>query len=955
VLEGNEMVKTVDVLIVGGGISGLTLANLLIHANNNVKYRITLFESQAQCNQSKTSVGGGIGLWPPSQAVLRNIPNYEQLIAQVSQAMPPPSYRDSQGNLLAKASTEFHVNFPVQSLNRDDLIKFLLAGLKNRDDVTIVTSQKVNHYERENNKVIIKTADNQTYQGDLLIACDGIHSKIRNCLMSELALPPVHETDLGYTYFRANTQVPIDTNQKWWSQAIETWGSYQSKEYGNHEIRFGYVPLKPPTVFWFIAVKTQKNHPYLSPIESVELVNEKTKQFLVDLVRSWKPILTDSDEVVVDYAQLIHLTKDILRTDIAKIEGVETFPWTSKDKRVVLLGDAAHATAPNIAQGAGLCIEDAACLTSKLNRVDYLQGISEYEQERKARAESVQKVADLIASVGQSQNALVKSLRNGVMRMGTYLLPTLQQGLFEYAVSYSLGGSKKLRYWQAPPLSITNGQPASLFSRVFSDSHLLDKHVSQFKNASSGGRGYGVVSVERPSFFSKVIGKLVGLPQTMVEQPFYAEVTNLSANLQRWKRVFGYKTPQQKTYSTTQSSYCAFNRQMYLSEGVGGFFDKAFRFVYKINRQSDKSLKYESEGMTFFDFFKIPLPSFLLPKSEWVEKPTTKGWEFDGKISYPLIGTLMHYNGQFEIENMQALPKRRLIIAGGSGMIGKEVCLEFLQKGYDVYCLSRSLATRVNLEGVKVRALNDDWSDLIDKNTIIVNLSGSNPGAKRWTSFVKTEIAESRYQVIDTIIHNIDKAKEKPLKYLQASAVGIYGNAKDLLLTEQSEPVVDSESGTKFRVTVCQEIEKRAAQANCPVVNLRIGHVLSNEGGLLPYYRTSGFFNVSRFGSGKQFVPFVHVTDVAKAIEYIAKSDDMTNGAINITAPQPCRNSDMLKALRLTNWVPGLPLPESVLKFIIGESSVVLTDSERVQPKRLLDSGYQFDYCTIQESLNGLK
>lgn len=123
-------------------------------------------------------------------------------------------------------------------------------------------------------------------------------------------------------------------------------------------------------------------------------------------------------------------------------------------------------------------------------------------------------------------------------------------------------------------------------------------------------------------------------------------------------------------------------------------------------------------------------------------------------------------------------------------MIGQEVCLEFIRKGYDVYCLSRSAQTQLNIDGVKVRAMNEDWSDLIDKNTLILNLSGSNPGANRWTSSIKSDIAGSRFQVIDTIIQNIDRAREKPLKYLQASAAGFYGNAGDMILTEDSEPIV---------------------------------------------------------------------------------------------------------------------------------------------------------------------
>lgn len=949
------MVKSVRILIVGGGISGLTLANLLIHGYKKVKCHIILFESRPFCESNEQSIGGGIGLWPPSQAVLRNIPNYLKFIEKYGYAMPCPSYRDANGKILARANEDFAERFAVQCLNRDDLINMLAAGLKDRDDVEIITSQKINGYERNKEQVVIHVDANKSYKGDLLIAGDGIHSKIRNCLMAELGRPPILETDLGYTYFRANTQLPSDSQHKWWSAAFETWGVGRSKHYGRHEIRFGYVPLKPPNTFWFIAVKTKKSHHYLSPINEVQIVNEETKLFLKELIQEWKPLRTDTGELIVDYTKLIDLTSKILRTDIAKIAGVEQFPWTSRDHRVVLMGDAAHATAPNIAQGAGLCIEDAACLASKLNRVDYLKGISEYEQERKPRAKTVQNIADLIASMGQMQNPIFRQIRNGIMRTTSNFCPSLQRKLFEYFVSYSLGGSTKSRYWQAPPLWISDDATSSVFASVFPKLDLVDRQVKEFKTSRIGGSGSGVVTVEKSSFFAKIFGVIAGFPREMIQQPFYATVVNLSKNRQRWTRVFGYNTAQQKTYSTTHSVYRGFNQHMYLSEGMGGFLDNAFRFIYQIKSQPDKSLKYESQGLSFFDSFKVPLPAFLLPKSEWVEKPTATGWDFDGKISFPLLGTLLHYYGHFQIDKRDVVQNKRIIIAGGSGMVGREVCLVFIKKGYEVYCLSRSERTQIDIDGVKVRRIDENWSDLIDKNTILLNLSGANPGAKRWTSAVKLDIAQSRFQVIDTIIQNIEKASERPLKYLQASAVGFYGNAGDALLTEDSEPVVGDDPGTQFRVEVCQEIEARANKVACNVVNLRIGHVLSNTGGLLPYYRVAALFGAGRFASGKQFVPFVHIKDAARAIEFIANNDTLIDGAINITAPSPCSNSALLHELRWSKSLSGVPLSESVLKRFIGESSVVLTDSERVEPKRLLDSGFEFDYNSITESLHGLQ
>jgi uncharacterized protein (TIGR01777 family) len=315
----------------------------------------------------------------------------------------------------------------------------------------------------------------------------------------------------------------------------------------------------------------------------------------------------------------------------------------------------------------------------------------------------------------------------------------------------------------------------------------------------------------------------------------------------------------------------------------------------------------------------------------------------------------MHYYGDFKITQDKPAKDKRVIVAGGSGMVGKEVCAEFIKKGYDVYCLSRKAGTLIKIEGVKIRLIDEDWSDLIDKNTIIVNLSGANPGAKRWSDSVKTEIAESRFRVIDQIISNIDRAHEKPLKYLQASAAGVYGNAGNTILTEESDSIVGNEPGTKFRVETCKELESRAKTANCPVVNLRIGHVFSNSGGFLPYSRLAGFFCIGRIGNGKQFVPFVHIHDVAKAFEFIASNEAIYDGAVNIAAPEPCTNAELLQELRPFHLKWGLSLPVFILKYLIGESFVVLTDSERLQPKRLIENGFKFDYNSVNECLYGLQ
>lgn len=140
------MDELVHVLIIGGGITGLTLANLLVHGTKAIKFRVTLFESRSANHQD--NLGGGIGLWPPSQSVLQSIPGYQSFIDNYGFIMPAPSYRDERGSVLAQASQDFTSRFPIQCLNRQDLINMLYSGLKDRDDIEIIASAKISDYER---------------------------------------------------------------------------------------------------------------------------------------------------------------------------------------------------------------------------------------------------------------------------------------------------------------------------------------------------------------------------------------------------------------------------------------------------------------------------------------------------------------------------------------------------------------------------------------------------------------------------------------------------------------------------------------------------------------------------------------------------------------------------------------------------------------------------------------
>lgn len=941
----------VRVLIAGGGIAGLTLANLLKQAGRNVRFEVTLIEAYSLSNINDTSIGGGIGLWPPSQLVLNQLPHYKNFIEGHGFLMPIPSYRSGNGKILAQAKPHFEDRFPVLSIDRNQLVKFLIDGISETSNMKLIDNKKIKHYQRDEKEIILFTEDGSAYRGDVVIACDGIHSCMRTQLMSELSQLPLHPMQLGYTYFRANVKLPIDDDTQWWSVAFETWGHGQG-----HGFRFGYVPLKPPYAFWFIAIKADNTHPFLQPTDKVQLVDENVKQFLKLLIKDWQPVKNDQKAIAVDYVKLIEYTEQILRTDIAKVANVTSFPWTSKDNKIVLVGDAAHATAPNIAQGAGISIEDTAELVSRLDSINYLVALTGFEKSRKHRAKVVQGYADLIAKIGQINTPCLQSIRDNFMRTVTCLFPSLQQSIFEKAVSHSLGGDNRRPYWQAPIIGTQQPIKHELFSSVTDNSNQLLSSVSRFKQSVWGGEGQGVVSVEIGKGFLSVLAKLMRMPKNMQQQPFYAKVVNLSSHRQQWTRSFGYKTNQQISYSTSHDRFCDGNRKTYLSEGFGKLLDNVFRFIYTINFEGEKELSFSSRGITLFDKWKLPLPSACLPSSKWIEKATPTGWYFEGTISLPLLGQLMSYKGEFTpSQNVEKNGAKRLIIAGGTGMIGRAVCEVFLRQGYQIFCLTRNSQQQMKLFTVQPIDLYSDWSHLIDENTIIINLAGSNPGAKRWHANVKNDIAQSRFKVIDIIHSNIKRSKQKPRKYLQASAVGFYGHSDETIFTEESMPVRSEHSGTQFRIDTCVSIEEKSNLDECDVIHLRIGHVLSNEGGILPYLRLAKFFGCKQIGEGNQFVPFIHIDDVTKAIAFIAENKAFREGPVNLTAPNGCSNKMLLNQLTCFRWLPKWSLSKKVMSLLVGESSVVLTDSEHVQPKKLQNAEFKFDFENIEQAINGLK
>lgn len=230
-----------------------------------------------------------------------------------------------------------------------------------------------------------------------------------------------------------------------------------------------------------------------------------------------------------------------------------------------------------------------------------------------------------------------------------------------------------------------------------------------------------------------------------------------------------------------------------MTESLGtDMLRKWVRFGYSIKVTAD-AIEYKSIGLWLHNF-KLPLPRLLLPTSEWVEEQTPEGWKFDGVIKYPkIIGapTLLHYSGDFKPKINTEYSGKRVVIAGGSGFIGKTVARIFHQKGWHVTILSRSASKIYELPFAKVEKWDPQPSaesfhkevealaEIISGADAIINLTGENPAGLRWTQQKKQKIIQSRLMSIDLISAALKLQKQRKITYVQSSAIGIYGSRKD--------------------------------------------------------------------------------------------------------------------------------------------------------------------------------
>jgi hypothetical protein len=235
-----------------------------------------------------------------------------------------------------------------------------------------------------------------------------------------------------------------------------------------------------------------------------------------------------------------------------------------------------------------------------------------------------------------------------------------------------------------------------------------------------------------------------------------------------------------------------------------------------------------------------------------------------------------------------------------------------------------------------------------EEDTYIINLAGHNPVNWRWTNAHKRRVLESRINTTKAVVGAIRQAKHKPHALIQASAVGYYGNTGEHIVLE------DAPSSEDWRAKVCVDWEETARGAGVRTVLLRIGIVLDQFGGAFPSFVAATDLFGSRLGEGEQWIPWIHNDDVSFAIRFLMHHRE-AEGAYNIVAPQPVRNSDFMKLLSHVRGRPSwLPVPAFALQAVMGEQADVVLDSQRILPQKLLDAGYKFRYSDAESAFHDI-
>jgi len=296
----------------------------------------------------------------------------------------------------------------------------------------------------------------------------------------------------------------------------------------------------------------------------------------------------------------------------------------------------------------------------------------------------------------------------------------------------------------------------------------------------------------------------------------------------------------------------------------------------------------------------------------------------------------------------------RVLICGGSGMIGRALTEELARDGHQVVILTRRLSSDSFLLGVKSilwdgRSVGD-WKGELEKADAVINLAGASIASWPWSENRLKLIRDSRVFAGRALAEAISAARHKPRVLIQASAVGYYGPRGEGELDESSSP------GSDRLARICLDWEKSTESVEPIGVRravIRTGLVLARRGGLLPVISIPfKFFLGARLGSGRQFMPWIHLFDEIAAIRFIIENEKV-GGTYNLASPGVVDNTEFSRALASQLNKPcWFAVSSWEVDIILGKMGTLLLDGQRVVPTRLIKAGFKFRYENLEAALD---
>jgi uncharacterized protein len=300
----------------------------------------------------------------------------------------------------------------------------------------------------------------------------------------------------------------------------------------------------------------------------------------------------------------------------------------------------------------------------------------------------------------------------------------------------------------------------------------------------------------------------------------------------------------------------------------------------------------------------------------------------------------------------------KIAVTGSSGLIGTALVASLRADGHEVIRLVRRAPRAPDEERWDPRAADAGLlagSSVLDGLGACVHLAGSGVVDRRWTARYKAEVRASRVRGTRALAGALAKLSPPPATLVAASAIGWYGDTGGREADESAG--AGPAAGAGFLARLVRDWEtaaEPAAEAGIRVVHPRSGLVLTPRGGLLARLLPLARLGLCpRFGSGRQVMSWVSLTDEIAAFKYLLARTDLS-GPVNVTAPAAATNAEFTAALNAAAGhrdLPWLRVPAPLLRLAVGEAAVELLSSARVLPRRLQEAGYEFRYPTLPEAL----